>query len=131
MKGLSDLDLVSYILFRVGCEHPFRLSRILLLADWTAEERLGRRFTSGLGYRAMGFGFHVDGLEEVLEELEKQGRARMNLQRGCVEYLGEPPSLPPQAARILDEVIARTMNLDDLELNALVVRDPRYLKWVE
>ncbi|MEB2836057.1 MAG: hypothetical protein GSR80_000069 [Desulfurococcales archaeon] len=38
-------DVVAYMLQRLGCTHPFRLSRLLALAEMEALERLGRRLT--------------------------------------------------------------------------------------
>lgn len=58
------------------------------------------------------------------------GRAKMNQVLGCIEYLGEPPDIPQEIRMLVDEVAAKTLQMDDLELNHLVVKDSRYPKWV-
>ncbi len=123
-----DSRLVAYILARLGCTHPFRVSRILLLADWRAEEVGLGRLTEGLSYVAEPYGFYVEGLQGVLERLERSGCLRRREEERCLEYTCAEPGLMPQEREVLDEVIREVYDLSDRELNRLVTRDERYVE---
>ena len=112
---------MAYIAHKTGGTNPFRASRILVLANWLAQERLGRHLVR---FRITGFkaGFAIEGLKPVLEDhcferdkVEKRTRWR------C-----EPPEV--EHGEILDEAIKISSGLDDLSLNRLIVRDARYRK---
>ncbi len=121
-----DSRLVAYILARLGCSHPFRVSRVLLLADWRAEEVGLGRLTEGLSYVAEPYGFYVEGLQEVLERLKRSGCLRRREEEKCLEYACAEPDLTPQEREVLDEVIREISDLSDRELNRLVTGDERY-----
>ena len=122
---VSDRDMVSYVLSSLGCAHPFRISRILLLADWQAVEGLGRRL-SNLTYVMEEFGFYVEELTEIVEELQSKGCLVKVEERKCLKYTCGPPDLSGEVKAILDEVIEETSDMDDRKLNRLVLSDPRY-----
>ncbi len=127
MEGLDkDAGTVAHVLAKLGCAHPFRLSRILLLAEWRARERGLGRLTDGLDYVAEPYGFYVEGLQDVLERLERSGCLERREEKRCLEYTCEEPELDPHVREILEEVIREVSNLSDSELNRLVTGDERY-----
>ena len=121
----SSLDVISYIFNALNCAHPFRASRILLLAEWRAEERLGHRLTD-LTYVKESFGFYMEGLAEVIEYLQNRGCLEKVEEEKCLRYLCGSLELPPDVASLLEEIIAETKGMSDRELNKLVIEDPRY-----
>ncbi len=131
MPGVREL--LAYIARREGCIHPFRASRALVLANWRALEELGRPLAD---FRVEGFegGFSIPELEKV-KDAAMDGRdecLRINRDRKCVEYAcGAPVELEEDLSRILDQVLDQVKGLDDVSLNRLVVRDPRYRKLLE
>ncbi len=117
-------DALAYIAYKTGGTNPFRASRILVLANWMAMERLGRPLVR---FRISGFsaGFAIEGLKDILENPcfvrdEEKREFRWN----C-----SPPQ--PEHAEILDEAIRIAHGHDDVSLNRLVVRDPRYGELLE
>ncbi len=124
-----DRDVVARLIWRLGCASPFRISRILLLAEWAAEERTGRRLT-GLTYAGASFGFYVEELPSIAESLEAEGCLERDEERRCLRYSCDPPELPPDVADLLEEVSRGAERLDDLSLNRAVIGDPRYPRWV-
>ncbi len=124
-EGREMREVISYLLYRLGCAHPFRISRILLLAEWRAKEELGRRITD-LKYVMEEFGFYVEGLKDFVDQLIEKGCAEKIEEEKCIRYLCDEPALPDDVREILDEVIEEVKDLDDRELNKLVIRDPRY-----
>ncbi len=116
------VKLVGYIVSKAGCLHPFRISRILVLANWKALEKLGRPLAS---FRIDGFeaGFYIPGFKEALEEDEC---FRTSEEKKCVEYICQPPSLGEKVESMVDSIIQEVSGLNDSELNKLIVRDKRY-----
>ncbi len=122
-------DVVAYMLQRLGCTHPFRLSRLLALAEMEALERLGRRLTD-LRYVPGPGTFYIEGFKESLDEEcfhKREGDPQRGV-RGCLEYTCEPPSISEEERSIIDSVIERYSKLSDEELNRMVVEDPRFRK---
>ena len=117
---------VAYLLSKSGCMHPFRISRILVLAYWRGAEELGREMT----VRGESFGFYVEEIPRVVENMIARGCAEKNEEGRCVRYKCEEPQLPEGVKEVLDSVYEETKNVSDIELNRLVVRDPRYKKLV-
>ncbi len=108
--------------------HPYRLSRVLVLANWEALERIGRPVAS----------FTVEGFEAGYSIPEiasfKEGDDPCfypNKEKRCLEYRCQAPSLPREEAEIIDSVVERVKGLGDVELNRLVVRDKRYKELLE
>jgi len=120
-----DREYVAYVMSRLGCVHPFRISRILLLADWLSTERRGRRLT-GLTYVKEEFGFYVEELATIIEEMQEEGCVVKREEMKCLEYTCDEPEIPEEDREILDEVISEVRDLDDRELNRRVLSDPRY-----
>ncbi len=120
-----DEAVIRYIMYRLGCTHPFYISRILLLAESRALEVLGRRIT-GLTYSGESFGFYVEELPSIIEKLENEGCARRHEERGCIEYRCSEPQLPEDIARILEETIEKTHNMEPAELNRAAIHDKNY-----
>ncbi len=118
-------EVVAYLMYRLGCSHPFRISRVLLLAEWDSKERLGRRLTD-FHYVMEEFGFYVEELKDIIDDFIERGCAEKVEEEKCIKYLCGEPSLPEDVKEILDEVLRRVEKLDDRELNRLVIKDRRY-----
>ena len=128
MIGESDKRIIAYLLSRLGCVHPFRLSRILALADLVMLEERGRRLT-GLRYVPGPGTFYVEGLKELFESDPcfevRRGDPERGV-RGCVAYRCEPPSLGGEERSVLDRAAREAEGLDDMELNRRVLEHPLY-----
>lgn len=124
---MRDLDtqIISYLLSELGCSHPYHVSRILLLAEWTAEERLGKRITS-FTYHCEPYGFYIEELKSIIQGLEESGCIKRLEEKKCMEYMCDRPELPKEIESILKETLDRVRGLNDVELNRLVIHDPRY-----
>ncbi|MDK2383900.1 MAG: Panacea domain-containing protein [Candidatus Korarchaeota archaeon] len=118
-------EYVAYVMSRLGCVHPFRISRILLLADWLSMERRNKRLTN-LTYVKEEFGFYVEELTGIMEELQDEGCVIKREERKCLEYTCSEPEISEEDREILEEVISEVRDLDDRELNRRVLSDPRY-----
>ncbi len=118
-------SIVAYLMYKLGCSHPFRISRILLLAEWEAKERLGRRLTD-FHYVMEDFGFYVEELKDIIDGFVEEGCAEKVEEEKCIRYLCEAPEIPEEVKELLDEVIERVKDVSDRELNRMVIRDPRY-----
>ncbi|MCD6235971.1 MAG: hypothetical protein J7J94_03140 [Thaumarchaeota archaeon] len=129
MEALEP-KIVSYIMWKLGCVHPYYVSRALLLAEWISEERSGRKLTS-FTYRCQPYGFYIEELDQVIRKLEEEKCARRNQGRKCIEYLCGEPEVPDHIKAILDEVLEKIKGLSQVELNRLVIHDPRYKKMLE
>lgn len=125
-----EREIVAYILARSGCTHPFRVSRLLALAEIEWLERKGKRLT-GLKYvRGPGV-FFIEGLKELIEHdpcfrLHEGDPATGR--RGCVEFVCGEPELPPEVRAVIDEVLSKNSGVGDMELNEAVVSDPRFAR---
>ncbi len=126
---LSGRDAAAYVLAKMGCLHPFTLSRILALADLKSLEERGERLTQGLTYVAGPGVFYIEELHSIIDGDEcfvkhegdpKAGRP------GCIEYQCEPPRLSEEEKRILDEAIEQAKKLSMEELNRLVTSHKLY-----
>nr|MEB3825221.1 hypothetical protein [Desulfurococcales archaeon] len=65
MSGVREV--IRYLLWRTGCIHPFRASRILALAELRHLEDRGSRMTS-VKYVSGPGTFFIEGLKELVEE---------------------------------------------------------------
>ena len=121
-------ELVAYILHKAGCIHPFRLSRILALAEleWL---RRGRGRLSNLRYvRGPGV-FYIEGVKELVESSSCYERVEGDPatgRRGCIKFKCSPPQLPRDVVEVLEGAIRESSKLDDMELNRRVVEDPLF-----
>jgi len=127
MTETSLRDIIAYVTWKLGCVHPFRISRILVLANWKAVEEKNKVL---VGFRVQGFeaGFYVEGVKEIIEE---DKCFRINEEKKCIEYICEQPRIPVEAEETINRVIEETRSLSDRELNRLVIRDPRYRELLE
>ncbi len=122
---MNEEDLLSYLFSELGCVHPFRISRILLMAEWLSLEKNGHRLTE-FTYVKEEFGFYIEEIKELMDKLEEKGCIEKIEGKKCFQYKCQPPKLPDNVKSLLDEIIAETRGLSDQELNKLVIRDPRY-----
>ncbi len=120
-------DAAAYIISRVGCATPFFISRVLVLVNWLSEERFGSPLVS---FRVAGFsaGFYIEGLKEGLFSDECFVRRE---EKKCIEYVCGLPALPERARILINEVLERVRGLSEVELNRLVIKDPRYTALLE
>lgn len=120
--------LVAYILSRLGCTHPFRVTRILALAELRALERGLPRISNARYVPGPGV-FYVEGFKEAIQGddcfYKREGDPERGV-RGCIGYRCEPPSIPGEIAELLDEAIEASKGLDDMELNRLVIEHPLF-----
>ncbi len=127
---LKAIEAVKYILNKAGCIHPFRLSRILALADLKYLRDKGERLTDATYRRGPG-AFYIEGLKEEISDnpcyVKREGDPDKGV-KGCIEYKCEPPELPSEPARYIDEAIKEASSLDDMDLNKIVVKDPLFEK---
>ncbi|MCE4600460.1 MAG: SocA family protein [Desulfurococcales archaeon] len=118
-------ETVAYILSRSGCLHPFRLSRLLALAESRYIKLYGARLTDAVYVMGPGV-FYIEGLKEVFESdecfVKHEGDPSRGV-RGCIEYKCQAPRLPENARQVIDAVIEEYGPLDDMELNRLVIED--------
>ena len=125
-----EREIVAYILAKAGCTHPFRISRYLALAEMEWLERRGERLTNLKYVKGPGV-FFIEGVKEIIEQdpcFKIHEGDPSTGRRGCVEYVCGEPSLPEDVKRTIDEVIQRYSGIGDMELNKLVVDDPRFSK---
>ncbi len=120
-------DAIAYITWKLGCIHPFRISRILVLANWKMLEK-GRKPVTR--FRVQGFeaGFYIEDMKEIIEEDEC---FKINEEKKCIEYNCRLPEIPGEVAEVFDRVLEETRNLGDRDLNRLVIGDPRYKELLE
>lgn len=120
----GDRDLVAYLMAEIGCAHPFRISRALLLIDWIGKEKLGHKINRRLTYRFLNFGFYIEELPLVLDSLGKC--VKKDEERKCYRYSCDKPRLPDEVKEILDDVLEKIEGFDDIELNRTIIKDRRY-----
>ena len=123
-------DIVRYLFSRSVCIHPYRISRVLLLAEWRYMEKYGRRMTS-LTYKALPYAMYVEELPDIMDKdpcLEKRRMKKPDgSEYGCVSYTcPQPPSLDEKLKTVVDSVLGETNELSDQELNKLVIKNPNY-----
>jgi hydroxypyruvate isomerase len=128
MKGI---DAIKYILKKTGCIHPFRLSRILALAEMKYYKDHGRRMTDTI-YRQGPGAFYIEGLKELVEAdpcfVKHEGDPERG-RKGCLEYTCPlDVDIDEAYMEYLDKAISEASSLDDMELNEAVVNDPLFKK---
>jgi len=125
-------DVVAYVLSRMGCVHPFTVSRVVALAELLSLERRGSRITELRFVKGPGVLF-IEGLKESVEKdpcFEIREGDPSTGRRGCIEYRCDPPELLREVAELIDDAIARARGLSDYELNSLVVNHPLFERLV-
>lgn len=126
-------SILAYVLSRTGCIHPFRLSRILALAEIISLKERDTRLTD-LKYRYSIGVFYIEGLKELIESDEcfvKHEGDPATRRQGCIEYMCRAPTLDEETNSILDKAIQEASKLDDFVLNKLVIENPLFKKLVE
>ncbi|MEB3817048.1 MAG: SocA family protein [Desulfurococcales archaeon] len=129
-EALSNKEakaFIAYILYKLGCLHPFKLSRLLALAEIESVKRRGRRLTN-LKYVPGPGSFYIEGIKELFDDKcfeKREGDPRKGI-KGCVRYICEPPKLPDDVAGILDYVIERYGSEDEFKLNDMVVNSDEF-----
>ena len=124
---IKGIDAVKYILWKTGCIHPFRLSRILALAEIKYYRDHGERMTDTVYKNGPG-AFYIEGLKESVEKdtcfIKREGDPDKG-KKGCLEYTCQVDlKIGEEYLRYLDKAINETEKLDDMELNSAVVNDP-------
>lgn len=119
-------NLSGYIVSKLGCAHPFRVSRILVLAYWKFEELYQERLTS---FRLGGFeaGFYIEKLSDIMRGEDKRSCFKKDEARKCFIFESPIPRLKESERIAVDWSIEIAKNLSDYKLNRLVIRDPRYM----
>ncbi|RLG86175.1 MAG: hypothetical protein DRO18_04755 [Thermoprotei archaeon] len=115
-------NVVALIVSELGCVHPFRISRFLVLINW--------KLTELLGYPLLRF--HVEGLKagfyipELPKVIEDDPCFKRDKARGCITFTCSKPLLPSWLHELIKDILRSAEGLSDEELNRLVIRDSRY-----
>ena len=125
---ISLPKISAYILRKKNCLHPFRISRVIALAELICMEKYGKRITSAKYIGGPGV-FYIDGLKEELlnspcfEKLEDQG---------CIKYVcNEEINIEEDIRACIDEAIRIAERASDIELNNIVVKHKLFPKLLE
>ena len=125
---MNPVEATKYILGKNNCLHPFRISRILALAELICLEKYRKRITSAKYIGGPGV-FYIEGLKEEL--LNDPCFAKIEKDHGCISYVcKETIELDKDARECLDEAINIAEKLTDIDLNDLVVKHKLYNKLV-
>ncbi|ABN69806.1 hypothetical protein Smar_0702 [Staphylothermus marinus F1] len=131
MIGLEKI--IEYILSETGCIHPFKLSRIIALAELEYYEEYGERLTNA-EYKGFDKVFYIEGVKELFENNKcfnrREGDPEKGI-KGCVEYTCQKPVIPEKYRQFIDKAIAQAKNLRDEELNELVFRNSLFNKFLQ
>lgn len=128
--------LIYYILEKVPDQHPFRLSRYLLLLELEYQKRFGERLTN-FEYRLSPRVFQIEGFPQFLESLKKIEKRVQKDEKGIpirgyftlTERVGV--ELSREIKGILDPILEETGKLSDHELNLKVVEREDYKGLIE
>ncbi len=123
---MHEKDLVLYLLRECGGLHSFHISRLLALLDIKYLREKGRKFTE-FHYTKMPFGFYIDELPELLNELpvekvQEEGYKYLKLKDDANVEINLPEDVRKDIEEILDEVC----ELSDAELNSKVLNSEYY-----
>ncbi len=129
MMTVGIRDIVAYILSRTGCLHPFRISRIMGLAEILGLKENGKRLFN-LVYKGFDKVFYIEGLKDSIDDecFNKVEGDPVKGAHGCIEYNCAEPRIPEDVKTYLDLAIEKASGLSDEELNSLVVNDPLFSK---
>ncbi len=117
-------NVIAYIVYKLGCIHPFTLSRILALVEmkWFEEHR---EWLTSFTYKGFLKVFYVDGLKEFIEQDQCYKRVEKE-DHGCIMYVCKEPTLPRDIRDLIDNVVNEIKGLSAEELNDLVVNHHLY-----
>ncbi len=122
---LEDLrSIAAYILTKLGCLNPFRISRIIAYAELMYMKEHGDRLTD-LVYKGFDNVFYIEGLKEAIDNecfVKVEGDPSKGV-HGCIKYTCEPPVIDEVTRKYLEKAIEEIRSLSDRELNDLVVKN--------
>jgi len=120
---------LKYVLYKMGCIHPFQLSRILALADILALKETGTRATDARYVAGPGV-FYIEGIKERFQDdpcIDKIEGDPAAGRRGCIRYVcSEPPEPAYHAKKYLDTAISEAQVMDPKSLNEIIISHPLY-----
>ncbi len=119
-------EVSAYITMKLGCTHPYKVSRVLVLLNWLSKERIGKEVVS-LTLKGFEAAFYIEDLKEVFEDkcFRKDEASK------CFIYECNKPELPEEVIELIDELIKKVKGLSNDELNKLVIKDPRYKELIK
>jgi len=127
MSLISLEKLIGYIVSRLGCVHPYRVSRILMLISWRFKEVYNKDLVC---FTVEGFeaGYYIPEVSNVIKEgVKKDSCYKRDEERRCAYYTcGSIDIEDASIKNIVDSVIEQIKDLGDIDLNRLVIKDPRY-----
>ncbi len=124
MKGK---DALAYVLYNVGCIHPFILSRIIALAELSYLKDNKKRLTD-LKYSGLQAAFYIENLNEIIDKdncFKRHEGDPVKKIMGCIEYVCNLKNLD-ENIKYLDESIEKAYDLTENELNEMVIKDEYY-----
>jgi hypothetical protein len=124
MKGK---DALAYVLYNMGCIHPFILSRIVALAELAYLKEKKKRLTD-LKYSGVQAAFYIENLNKIIDEdncFKKHEGDPAKKIMGCIEYICELKNLD-ENTKYLDDAIDKAYDLTENELNDMVIKDEHY-----
>ncbi len=131
--SLSPVDVAAYVFWKMGCIHPFIASRVIALYEMLYYEKNGE-WPLSLKYVAGPGVFYIEGFKEIISGNEcfvtKEGDPVRGI-HGCIEYRCNPPEIPPEHRKVLEDAIKRAIGKELGELNKLVVQHPLYKSLLE
>lgn len=125
LKTFQEENIIKYIFSNFRCIHPFKISRLLLLAEWSYGDKYGSLLTE-LTYITKEYGFYVEEIPKIVDRLTEEGCLEKDEVNKCFKYICNPPHIEKDVKDILDEVIHDFGGLSDKELNRIVIEDKKY-----
>lgn len=126
MKGN---DAIAYILYNIGCVHPYIISRILAMAELNYYNKK-QKWLTDLKYNGIESAFYIENFDNIVSQNEcfkkREGDPNKKI-LGCIEYICEEPDIGEDAV-FLDEAIDSAYDLDENQLNINVINDKNYKK---
>ncbi len=117
-----EATIIRYIGGKTGCITPFKLSRILGLAEAYYMADHGERLT-GLKYICTLGTFYIEGFEELIKDCFER-----NPEKHCLEYKCGEVELPEHISMYVDKAI-QDLDTEDLdEINRRVLDNPFFKK---
>lgn len=128
---MNGKDALAYVLYNVGCVHPFIMSRIIALAELRYLKEKKRKLTD-LKYSGVQAAFYIENLNELIENdkcfKRHEGDPAKKIM-GCIEYICDIKNLD-ESVTYLDDAIDRAYDMDETELNNAVINDENYQKLI-
>ncbi|MDP8012082.1 MAG: hypothetical protein ACP5F1_05090 [Thermoplasmata archaeon] len=124
MKGKNA---IAYVLYNVGCIHPYIISRILAIAELKYLKEKNRRLTD-LEYSGIESAFYIENFNNIIEKdkcFKKIEGNPSQKKMGCIEYICQLPEIE-QDVSYLDDAIDLIYDLNETEMNEIVIKDPNY-----